>query len=136
MDLYSCKVRLAGSLENEVIKKNVTAAEIHLLKLIHTGQHPGVVDIVKTGYVKNRSDLAERTRLASEYTRGELVEDRGNKLITALFGVSGVPLPQTYVAPVDEPTEVVVEDGTSKEEIISLEEIPVVKAKAQVDLIG
>lgn len=100
MDLYSVKVRLNGSLENEVIKHNVTAPEIHLLWNIHRGEgkHPPVVDITKTGTV-NRSDAKERARLADTYTKGELVEDRGSKMISAMFGVAGVPLPQTYVAP-------------------------------------
>jgi hypothetical protein len=100
MDVYSCKVRLDGSLDNEVIKHNVTAAEIHVLSNIHLGQgkHPPVVDIVKTGSV-NRSDIKERARLADIYTKGELVEDRGTRIITGMFGVAGVPLPQTYVAP-------------------------------------
>lgn len=107
MDLYSCKVRLDGSLDNEVIKHNVTAAEIHVLAAMHNGQgkHPPVVDIVKTGTV-NRSDAKERARLADTYTHGELVEDRGSKMITGMFGVAGVPLPQVYVAPeVFEPVE-------------------------------
>lgn len=100
MDLYSCKVRLAGSTDNEVVKHNVTAAEIHLLASIHLGEgkQAPVVDIVKTGTV-NRSDAKERARLADTYTKGELVEDRGAKMINNLFGVAGVPLPQTYVAP-------------------------------------
>jgi hypothetical protein len=100
MDLYTCKVRLDGSLDNEVIKHNVTAPEIHVLAAMHNGQgkHPPVVDIVKTGTV-NRSDAKERARLADLYTHGELVEDRGSKMITGMFGVAGVPLPQTYVAP-------------------------------------
>lgn len=100
MDLYSCKVRLAGSLDHEVIKHNVTAPEIHLLAAIHAGEgkQAPVVDIVKTGTV-NRSDAKERARLADTYTKGELVEDRGSKMINAMFGVVGVPLPQTYVAP-------------------------------------
>lgn len=100
MDLYSCKIRLNGSLDHEVIKTNVTAPELHLLSNIHRGEgkHPPVVDIVKTGTV-NRSDAKERARLADGYTKGELVEDRGNKMINSLFGVAGVPLPQTYVAP-------------------------------------
>lgn len=100
MDLYTCKVRLAGSTDHEVIKHNVTAPEIHLLAAIHHGEgkQAAVVDIVKTGTV-NRSDAKERARLADTYTKGELVEDRGFKMINAMFGVAGVPLPQSYVAP-------------------------------------
>lgn len=100
MDLYTCKIRLDGSADNEVIKHNVTAPELHVLESIHRGQGklPPVVDIVKTGSV-NRSDIKERARLAELYTKGELVEDRGQRIITSMFGVAGVPLPQTYVAP-------------------------------------
>lgn len=123
MDLYSCKVRLDGSLDNEVIKHNVTAPEIHILASMHNGQgkHPPVVDIVKTGTV-NRSDAKERARLADTYTHGELVEDRGSKMITAMFGVAGVPLPQVYVAPeVFETTEYNPGEDEVEEEIVPVE---------------
>lgn len=100
MDLYTCKVRLNGSTDNEVLKHNVTAPEIHLLAMIHAGEgrQAPVVDIVKTGSV-NRSDAKERARLADGYSKGELVENRGAKMINALFGVAGIPLPQTYIEP-------------------------------------
>lgn len=142
MDLYSCKVRLDGSLDNEVIKHNVTAAELHVLERIHYGQgkHPAVVDIVKTGTV-NRTDIKERARLADIYTKGELVEDRGQKIITGIFGVVGVPLPQTYVAPevvenveynlgedeeaeVITPVEAPVRSTTLRESKLSLKNVP------------
>jgi hypothetical protein len=126
MDLYRCKIRLAGSLDNEVIKHNVTAPEIHLLASIHVGEgkHPPVVDIVKTGTV-NRSDAKERSRLAGEYTKGELVEDRGAKMINAMFGVAGVPLPQTYVAPEVFAVEEFNPDEAEDEEVIVSVEAPV-----------
>lgn len=119
MDLYSCKVRLNGSMDNEVLKQNVSAAELHLLTKIHHGEgkRPSVVDIVHTGTV-NRSDAKERARLADTYTQGELVEDRGQKMIAAMFGVAGVALPQTYVAPeVFAPTEYVPGEEEVAEEI-------------------
>lgn len=123
MDLYSCKVRLNGSLENEVIKHNVSASEIHLLTKIHHGEgkHPPVVDILHTGSV-NRSDAKERARLADTYTSGELVEDRGTKMIATMFGVAGVPLPQTYAAPeVFVPAEYNPGEDEVAEEIIPVE---------------
>ncbi len=123
MDLYSCKVRLNGSTDNEVLKHNVTAAEIHLLAMIHRGegrQEP-VVEITKTGTV-NRSDAKERARLADTYTKGELVEDRGTKMINALFGVAGVPLPQSYVAPeVIKPVEYNPGEDEDEEVIVPVE---------------
>lgn len=122
MDLHTVKVRLAGSLDNEVIKHNVTAAEIHLLNLLHAGQHPATTDIKLTGTV-NRTDAAERKRLADEYTKGELVEDRGNKLIQSLFGVAGVPLPQKYVAPVTTQVEESAEEA-EEEVILPIAEVP------------
>lgn len=118
MRLYTAKVRIAGSLEHEVIKHNLTAAEIHLLTHIHAGKHPVVVDIVHTGDVKNRSDVKERARLAEIYSKGELVEDRGAKLLTSLFGLPGVPLPQEYIEPPkDEPVEYI-DDLNAEPEVI------------------
>jgi hypothetical protein len=35
--LYSCKVRLSGSLYNEVPKANVTASEVYIFRLLHGG---------------------------------------------------------------------------------------------------
>lgn len=116
MKLYSAKVRIGGSLEHEVIKHNLTAAEITLLFHIHGGNHPTCVDIVHTADT-NRSDAKERARLAAEYTKGELSNDQGIKLIQGLFGVNGA-LPQEYVPPVEEVEETVVPLDESDEEIV------------------
>lgn len=126
MKLYTAKVRLNGSRDNEVIKHHLTAAEILLLQNIHVSPqgHPSVVDIVHTANV-NRSDSKERARLADLYTKGELVEDRGTKMINGLFGI-GTALPQDYV----EPEPVIVEtydDSTEVEEITGIE--PIVQTK-------
>ncbi len=125
MKLYTAKVRLNGDRDHEVIKYNLTAPEMKLLEHIHVSAkgHPTLVDVVHTGNV-TRSDAKERARLANEYTKGELVEDRGEKLIQQLFGVGGVPLPQEYEPPV--PT--VVEDFEAEdeaEEVITPVEAPV-----------
>jgi hypothetical protein len=99
MKLYTAKIRIGGSRDHEVVKHNLTGAEMKLLEAIHEGPqgHPVVVDIKHTGNV-TRSDAKERARLADIYSKGELTENRGEKMISALFGVAGVPLPQEYVA--------------------------------------
>ena len=106
MKLYSARVRLNGDRDHEVDKHNMTAAEMKVLEALHPSAkgHPTLVNIVHTGNVK-RSDAKERARLAQIYSKGELVENRGEKIINGLFGVAGVPLPQEYVAP--EPVEAV-----------------------------
>lgn len=117
MKLYTAKVRIGGDRDHEVVKHNLTGAEIKLLEHIHISAkgHAVVVDIVHTADV-NRSDAKERARLALEYTKGELVEDRGQKLINSLFGVDGVPLPQEYVAAAPEQiTNFEVEDEEAEE---------------------
>ena len=66
MDLYTCKVRLAGSLQNEVIRENVTAGEIMLLRRLH-GQE-NVLEIKNTGEVDRTSD-EEKERLRHTYIK-------------------------------------------------------------------
>lgn len=102
MKLYSARVRIDGDRDHEVDKHALTAAEMKLLEMLHVSKqgHPTLTNIKHTGDV-NRSDAKERSRLAMLYTKGELVEDRGEKIITGLFGVAGVPLPTEYVAPVN-----------------------------------
>ena len=127
MKLYTAKVRIGGSRDHEVLKHNLTGAEMKLLEAIHEGPqgHPVVVDIKHTGSV-NRSDPKERARLADIYSKGELTESRGEKLINSLFGMSGVPLPQEYAA-----TEKVVVENFEVED--ELEEVitPVEVVKAE-----
>lgn len=103
MQLYSCKVRLAGSVLNEVRKPEVTVPEIYVLRHLHgedavleikplrkEAMDPGPED--EDGNPTKpvlRTDRAERQRLA------ELYDPEGMKgLLTTLFGVGGMPLPQ------------------------------------------
>lgn len=105
MRLYSCKVRLEGSLYNEVRKIGVTAAEIQLLRLLHSlnpeaenedGTDENLIDesvvgdIVFTGEV-DRTDAQERSRLTELYGPA-LKRFDSIKNIKGVFGV-GVPLP-------------------------------------------
>lgn len=135
MRLYSGKVRIGGSRDHEVIKHNLTAPEMKLLEMLHVSPqgHPVIVDIQHTGDV-NRPDAKERARLAQEYSKGELVENRGRKLIDALFGVAGVPLPQEYVAPITVEATVYDNEADNDPEVITPVALPVrspVKAKAR-----
>lgn len=119
MKLYSARVRIGGSRDHEVDKHNLTGAEMKLLEALHVSPqgHPVITNVVYTGDV-NRSDAKERARLADNYSKGELVENRGEKIINSLFGVAGVPLPQEYVAPEAAPaTEFSVEEEI--EEVIT-----------------
>jgi hypothetical protein len=91
MQLYNCKVRLHGSLYNEVRKEDITAAEIAVLKAIH-GQEGGIdpiADIEHTG--RKNSSISEawlRNYLTEEYGRG-LAAIEGVKNLNGLFGVAG-----------------------------------------------
>lgn len=90
MKLFSCQVRLGGSLYNIVPKPDVTAAEIHILRLLHGDD--SVVDIFETG--KNKTTQAEeRERLIEVYGQG-LVANQKNKTspaqaLSEIFGIGG-----------------------------------------------
>lgn len=95
MQLYSAKVRLSGSLYNEVPKDELTAPEIMLLRHDHGGKEAVVdvkmlgreaFDVDGEGNRKLRTDKAERARLQSLY-------DPYGKKINKLFGPLGA-LPQ------------------------------------------
>lgn len=91
MRQFACKVRLGGSLYNEVPKGEVTAAEIIVLRAIHGKE--GVIDIKEVEPVKRTSE-EERARLISSYgsaiaKRQEIVGGMG-----ALIGLGG-PVPDS-----------------------------------------
>lgn len=90
MRQFACKVRLAGSLYNEVPKSDVTVPEIIILRTIHGGD--AVAEIVEIDSVK-RSDAEERDRLAHIY--GAAIKNRQEIVggLPALIGFSGTPLP-------------------------------------------
>jgi len=98
MKLYSAKIRLAGNAYNEVLKHDLTAAEIILLSKIHEGgEHSAapVVDIKLTGEVK-RSDAEERQRLIG--TDGEVPALYDAALYRKVFTSDFTPLPQEISA--------------------------------------
>lgn len=94
MKLYDCKVRLGGSVMNEVRKAGITAAEVVVLRLLHGDD--AVADIVEVGDVK-REGKVERERLYRAYASPdanseEVVKSRLADIRGAL-GFDTVPLP-------------------------------------------
>ena len=96
MQLYNCTVRLNGSMLNEVQKTDVTAAEIKVLKAIHTPPDVGVESVIKitAGKRADRSDDEERARLEEIYGEAVATNERIRSL-DRLLGFEGTPLPQT-----------------------------------------
>lgn len=100
--LYDCKVRLQGSVLNEVPKQRVTAPEIEMYRALHGGD--AVVDIKEVGSEK-RSDKSERARLLNIFANpaksvGESLKKKVQQ-IRDLFGHDSNPLPTAIVAAVD-----------------------------------
>lgn len=94
MHLYSGKIRLGGSVLNEVRKDDLTAPEIYVLREIHGND--AVVDIKQTG-VDKRSSVEERARLTTLYAS---VEDNNPEklkgkiaMMRNLFGHDSMGLP-------------------------------------------
>lgn len=95
MQLYSCIVRLNGEMKNEVFKSDVTAAEIKVLKAIHTPVDAGVESIhsIKSATRVDRDDDEERDRLREIYGEGLSKNGRIGSL-ERILGFEGTPLPQ------------------------------------------
>lgn len=92
MQTYSCKVRLAGSLTNEVRKSGLPAAEIVVLRLIHGAD--AVLEIRQDGDVKMTQEEL-RERIKRDYTTGS---PEVAKLLNQVF-------PGFMIAPVELPTK-------------------------------
>lgn len=88
MQTYSARLRLAGSLLNEVPKAELTPPEITVLRRLHGSD--AVIDI-KPGKHVDRTDEAERERLSFLYGRA-LAGIKGVGTLDALLGPEGVPL--------------------------------------------
>lgn len=102
MKLYNILLLLHGEITNQVRLEMVTAAEIQLLRGIHLGNNDAVQDIVHVANT-NRSDAAERRRLANKYAPDPFsldneVAQQGVVLVNKVFGPEGVPLPQEVPA--------------------------------------
>lgn len=94
MHRYSAKIRLGGSLHNEVYKENMSAAEVMLLRALHG--FDAVVDI-QEGRNDASSHAQERERLLQLYCKvsedGLGVESRSKLDFNRMFGPEHVDLP-------------------------------------------
>lgn len=91
MQTAHCTVRLAGNLQNTVDKRDITIAELALIKAIHGDG--SVVNVQPAGEI-NRTDSAERQRLVSLYAKRE--SSSGRAVIEKLFPGEFARLPQTF----------------------------------------
>ena len=130
MKLYKARVRLGGSILNEVWVQDVTAAELHVLTVIHAGgDNFPLAEVVETGSVK-RTDQKERARLRLKYIDWNL--GQGHKLIRDVLGADGVTLPQTYVPPVSDE----VDDEYDTDIVEPAEDDEVIETVAPVSIIA
>jgi len=88
MQTYDARIRLAGSLLNEVPKSGLTAPEITVLRRLHGSD--AVVEI-KPGKHVERDDYAERARLHDLYGPA-LAGIKNVGTLDAILGPEGVPL--------------------------------------------
>ena len=114
MEVYSAKIRLMGSLLNEVIKPALTAPEIYILRRLHGTdsildiKHVGSWDKFFKKHEKTNSqgdvvqeeteydDAIERERLAREYDGGLKSLGEENKTsVFKMFGEEFKPLPES-----------------------------------------
>lgn len=96
MQLYNATVRLGGSMLNEVPMFDVSAAEVKVLKAIHSGPDTGVDVVYKITAAKrvDRADDEERDRLREKYEPAlRKIDNIGS--LEKLLGFEGTPLPQT-----------------------------------------
>lgn len=86
MRLYSAKIRLAGQVHNEVVRGDLTAPEIRLLRHIHGAD--AVLEIKDVGeWAEYTNDEAERDRLTFLYN----TQNAPNRVIDVL-GHPAIPL--------------------------------------------
>lgn len=106
--LYDVKVRLSGSMLNEVRKEGVTAPEAMVYQSIHGPDSLVEVKPAK-GELKtlDSTDRDERQRLAQIF---EISPDK-NGFITKVFGAPTIPLPREF--PEDFAVDHAVEIGAS-----------------------
>lgn len=84
MKLYSCRVRLHGSVMNEVFKEAVTATEIHVLRALHGPD--AVLDITPRADIE-RTSAEERDRLAFQYPQyADGMNSQQIDIVSKLFG--------------------------------------------------
>jgi hypothetical protein len=97
--LYSCKLRLEGSVLNEVPKDDVTVAEIMMFRALHGND--AIVNIVETGE-RTVADAAERQRVVAKFINPARDAPPRLKAKTEMFrnmfGHDTLPLPKALEA--------------------------------------
>lgn len=123
MKLFSCKLRLAGAVQNELWKTDVTAAEVDVLRELHGND--AVVEIKHTSDVE-RTDIAERARLRRIYANPDNLNTQALKrktdMLRNLFGHDRLPLPNE----ISDPTAI---DDVDEEGGIEAAPAPVVRTR-------
>ena len=100
--LYSCKLRLEGSVLNEVPKEDLTAAEIDMFRALHGSD--AVASIVETGE-RSASAAAERARVQEIFMNPLDAPVRlkaKTEMFRNLFGHDSLPLPTALASDVDD----------------------------------
>ncbi len=90
MRFYSAKLRLAGSPLHEVLKENLSAPEVLVLRHVHG--EDAVLDLKQTDD-RPVSNQAERQRLEQEYPPTTDENGEVRHILPALFGALYAPLP-------------------------------------------
>lgn len=88
MHYYNCKLRLHGNVVNEVMKENISAPEIVIMRKLHGDD--AVVEI-KYAYTGKIDAGAERRRLSERYNGGLKAIDKTMNVLR-LFGEDYQPL--------------------------------------------
>lgn len=90
MRRYNVKIRLAGSVQNEILKNNIPAAEVMLLRRLHGFDAVHIIDELPND--KSEHDVV---RADLEKTYGKALEKLEPSPMTfeQIFGPSHMPLP-------------------------------------------
>lgn len=97
--VYKCKLRLDGSVLNEVPQTDVTAAEIEMLRGLHGSD--AVLDIKETGTIE-RTDAAERAAVKNKYLHPLDAPQRlktKTQIFRDAFGHDSLPMPRSLATP-------------------------------------
>ena len=93
MNLYSAVIRLGGSKDNEVLREDLTAADVLMLKFIHGGDE-SVRNVTHVGFLEI-DPATYRARTVTRYGTGEFDSSTsGANLMKEVFGPPSVPLPR------------------------------------------
>lgn len=94
MRFYDVKVRLKGDPLHEIIKADISAAEVAVIEQLH-GATSVVLLTGRAGRKMDAADMvAHRNDLALQYSNGH--DYPGARIVNELFGPQHLPLPETH----------------------------------------